>query len=103
MAAIASFEKDPIGERIAEVKAMSKSQTRFLGGRRPFGFQIGEGKQLVPDPSEQDAMSLILKYAAEGMSLRQTQSSIAESLGIKMSHTAIQRVLRDARVTTVAV
>jgi len=92
-----------VAERITEVKAMSKSLGRFLGGRRPFGHQIGEDKQLIPDPSEQAAIGMILKFAAEGLSLRRTQSAIADSLGIRMSHTAIQRVLRDARVTSGAV
>ncbi len=102
MAAIAAFEKDRIAERISEVKAMQKQQQKFLGGRRPFGYTIGTDKMLVPEPSEQMALALILRLAGERHSLRAIQAAVSATSGLKLSHTAVQRVIRDARVTSPA-
>ncbi len=102
LASVAQWEKDRIGSRVAECKAHAKEQNRFLGGRRPFGFQIGKDKELIPDPNEQVALALILKQAGEGRSLRAIQASVSDACGLKLSHTAVARCLRDARVSSSA-
>jgi len=97
IAAVATFERSVIKERISSVKSMQRSRGLYLGGRRPIGHQIKDGK-LVADPAEQAAMSLVLRLSVQGMSLRKCQAAVHEALGLKISHTAIRRILREARV-----
>jgi DNA invertase Pin-like site-specific DNA recombinase len=99
LAAVSNFERIRISERIVDVKTMARNQGRFLGGVRPFGYQIGEDKMLVPDPAEQAALLLIVKLASEGRSLRAIQASVSDQFGFRLSHTSVQRVLRDARAS----
>ena len=54
-AAFAEAERDRIRERIGQVKADQKARKRFLGGNRPFGFQVADDGELVPDEAEQAA------------------------------------------------
>jgi DNA invertase Pin-like site-specific DNA recombinase len=84
--------------RISQVKADQRARGHFLGGARPFGFQItGEGKQkrLVPDAAEQAAVSRMIALKAEGKSLRAIAAEIAAS-GFNVSHVAVQKALAQA-------
>ena len=45
--AFAEAERDGIRERIGQVKADQKARGRYLGGKVPFGFRIGESGDLV--------------------------------------------------------
>src|SRR4029077_17594058 len=47
-AAFAEAERDRIRERIGQVKADQAARNRYLGGNRPFGFQVSESGELVP-------------------------------------------------------
>jgi len=40
LSAVAEAERERIRERIADVKRDQKTRGRFLGGSRPFGWQI---------------------------------------------------------------
>ena len=97
-AAFAEAERDRIRERISVVKADQKARGHFLGGSRPFGFQIkGEGKEkrLVPDAAEQAAVARMVALKAEGKSLRAIAAEIAAS-GFNVSHVAVQKALAQA-------
>jgi DNA invertase Pin-like site-specific DNA recombinase len=98
LAAVAEFERERIADRVAEMKAHEKQVGKYRGGTRPYGFRPGQDKLLEPIPEEQLALSLILKYSAEGMSLRKTQAALADSLGVRLSHVAIGRIIRDAAI-----
>ena len=98
LASVAQWERDRIRERIADVKAMEKEQGKFCGGKPPFGFCADEAGMLQPVPEEQVALLLILKLADEEVSLRKIQAALANSLGVKLSHVAIARVIRDEKI-----
>jgi len=46
LSAVAEAERDRIRERIADVKRDQKTRGRFLGGSRPFGWQIAPTDRL---------------------------------------------------------
>ena len=55
LSAVAEAERDRIRERIADVKRDQKTRGRFLGGSRPFGWQIAADGSLEPLESERKA------------------------------------------------
>ena len=56
LSAVAEAERDRIRERIADVKRDQKTRGRFLGGSRPFGWQIAADGSLEPLESEHKAL-----------------------------------------------
>lgn len=99
LASVAQWERDRIRERISEVKSMEREQGKFRGGKPPFGYGATAGGMLEPIPVEQAALALILQLAGEERSLRKIQAAVLECLGLKLSHVAINRVIRDAKIS----
>ena len=56
-AAFAEAERDRIRERVSQSKADQRARGRYLGGARPFGYQIGEHGTLTQDEAEQEAIA----------------------------------------------
>ena len=54
LSAVAENERDRIRERGRDAKRHRVTQWLYNGGKRPFGFDIVEGR-LVPNPTEQGA------------------------------------------------
>ena len=52
-AAFAEAERDRIRERVAQVKRDQRQRGRYLGGRVPYGFRVGEDGALEPVPDQQ--------------------------------------------------
>ena len=48
-AAFAEAERDRIRERISQSRPISATRGRFLGGARPFGYQIAADGELFED------------------------------------------------------
>lgn len=95
VAAFAEFERDRIAERISDVKSNERSKGRFLGGTRPFGYDIDESGNLVPIQEEQDAIAQIIKMRQEGESLRSISRFLAQN-GHRVSHVTVKRVIEVA-------
>jgi putative DNA-invertase from lambdoid prophage Rac len=93
-AAFAEAERDRIIERIVQIKADQRSQGRFLGGVRPFGYDVAEG-ELIPNAAEQDAIARMRSMRAEGKSLRAIAAAV-QGEGFNVSHVAVARILKDA-------
>jgi putative DNA-invertase from lambdoid prophage Rac len=96
-AAFAEAERDRIRERIGQVKADQKARGRYLGGKVPFGFRLGESGELVPHEAEQEAIREMVALRAQGKALR----AIAQALGAKghkLSHEGVAGVLRVAEI-----
>ncbi|MDX8496907.1 recombinase family protein [Mesorhizobium sp. VK4C] len=90
--AFAEAERDRIRERISQVKADQRERGRFLGGARPFGYQIGADGGLIEDATEHLAIARMRELRGQGQSFR----AIAEALGsdgIALSHVAVKKVL----------
>ena len=90
--AFAEAERDRIRERISQVKADQRERGRFLGGARPFGYQIADDGELVEDATEQKAIARMRELRGHGLSLRAITEALAED-GIALSHVAVKKVL----------
>jgi putative DNA-invertase from lambdoid prophage Rac len=86
LSAVAEAERDRLRERIREVKRHLASQGVYGGGKRPFGFDIVDGK-LVPNPAEQAAIADMKAMREQGAKLRQ----IGERVGLPAM--TVKRVL----------
>ncbi|WP_287260808.1 recombinase family protein [Mesorhizobium sp.] len=84
LSAVAEAERDRTRERIAQVKADQRERSRFLGGTRPFGYQIADG-ELVEDAGEQKAIARMCELRGHGLSLRAIAEALADD-GIALSH-----------------
>jgi DNA invertase Pin-like site-specific DNA recombinase len=100
-AAFAEAERDRIIERITQVKADQRTQGRFLGGARPFGFDVVEG-ELVANAAEQQAIAKMQAMRAGGRSLRDIASAVRAD-GFNVSHVAVARILKEAEAEDRAV
>jgi len=97
VAAFAEFERDRIAERITDTKASEKEKGRYLGGSRPFGYQVGDGGYLLPNADEQPVVRRILELRQQGLSLRAIADEVSTD-GLRLSHMAVKRVIRDAEL-----
>jgi putative DNA-invertase from lambdoid prophage Rac len=90
--AFAEAERDRIRERVSQSKADQRERGRFLGGARPFGYQIGGDGELVEDATEQKAIARMHELRGQGLSLRAVAETLAKD-GIALSHVAVKKVL----------
>ncbi len=92
LSAFAEMERDRTKERISDTKRDQASRKRFLGGQRPFGFDVGEDGGLIENAAEQAAIVRMKALKSEGKSLR-TISQIMANDGITISHNAVRKVV----------
>jgi putative DNA-invertase from lambdoid prophage Rac len=78
LSAVAEAERDRIRERIADVKHDQKTRGRFLGGSRPFGWQIAADGSLEPLESERKALLAMHRLQKAGKSLRAIAAAMQE-------------------------
>jgi putative DNA-invertase from lambdoid prophage Rac len=88
LAAVSQFERGLTSERIKDAKRASRRDSRFLGGQRQFGYDVGEGKKLIPNEREQQAIGEILALRKEGKTLMAVRDAM-RAKGIAISHTLI--------------
>lgn len=96
LSAVAQFERERIAERIAESKALAKSQNKYTGGAVPFGFDVieNEGKKFLKENSEQaKIITEINRLREDGLSYKKIAKSVNKSYGVSLSHMGIKRVL----------
>ena len=55
LSSVSQWEREAISERTSTALRHMQSQGRYIGGARPFGFTVEDGK-LVPLPAEQKAI-----------------------------------------------
>ena len=97
VAAFAEFERDRIAERITDVKASEREKGRYLGGAKPFGYQVGRMGDLIPDDSEQKMINRVVELREEGKSLRAI-AEVVSSESVRISHVTVKRILNDHSV-----
>jgi putative DNA-invertase from lambdoid prophage Rac len=79
---------------VTQIKTDQRNMGRFLGGARPFGFEVVNG-ELVPNEAEQQAIGKMLAMRAEGQSFRSIAAAV-QSEGFNVSHVAVARILKEA-------
>jgi DNA invertase Pin-like site-specific DNA recombinase len=92
LSAVAEAERDRIRERIADVKRDQKTRGRFLGGSRPFGWQIAADGSLEPLESERKALLAMSRMHKAGKSLRAIAGAMQER-GFAISHQGVKKAL----------
>ncbi len=95
-AAFAEAERDRIRERVAQVKRDQRQRGRYLGGRVPYGFRVGEEGELEPVPEQQAAIRRAGELRAAGAPLRTIRAALEAELGARVSLDALARVVRKS-------
>jgi putative DNA-invertase from lambdoid prophage Rac len=95
LSAVAEAERDRIRERISTVKADQKSRQRYLGGKVPFGFRVGDEGALVQDAEQQAAIETVHRLRAEGAPMRAILATL-DADGHHLSLGALHRLLHDS-------
>src|SRR5215212_8002984 len=95
-AAFAEAERDRIRERVAQVKRDQRQRGRYLGGRVPYGFQVGKEGALDPVPEQQAAIRRAGELRAAGAPLQAIQAALERELGARVSLDALARMMREA-------
>ncbi|MCH8491517.1 MAG: recombinase family protein, partial [Oceanicaulis sp.] len=91
-AAFAEAERDRIRERVSQSKADQKQRGRYLGGHRPFGWQIDKHGALIEDAAEQAMIAEMIDMRAAGLALRKIAAAAAER-GFQLSHEAVKKIV----------
>ncbi len=95
LSAFATFERERIASRISEVKQMRKAQGYFVGGRRGFGFDIVDGRQ-VPNETEQRLITVMKQKRNEGQSYARIHKWLNEEQGVKLAYSSMRCTLLKA-------
>ena len=98
LCAVAEAERDRIRERVIETKHDQRQRGRYLGGKIPFGWRVGDAGQLVPIPEQQAALKRMRKMRAEGIALRTIAEKMTAS-GVEISHQGVANALAAADAT----
>lgn len=95
LSAFATFERERIAARIREVKQLKKSQGKFTGGRRAFGYNVVDGVK-VPREDEQAVIREMVKMRQSGAGYRDIAEWMSETQERKMTFMGVKRVLSFA-------
>jgi DNA invertase Pin-like site-specific DNA recombinase len=101
LAAVAQFERVPIGERIRDAKSRMRHSGKHLGRSRPFGYRFGppegSGKAptLIEEPDEQAAIAQMRAMRSQGATLFAIRDAI-RSMGYRISHETVRKLLTPA-------
>jgi putative DNA-invertase from lambdoid prophage Rac len=93
LSAVAEWERERIGERIRDAKRHQRRSGQYLGGDRPFGWDIGEDGVLVAKEDEQRALAEMQALRSQGMSYRAIADHMRAEFGISLSHQGVKRAL----------
>lgn len=97
LSAFATFERERIAARIREVKQLKKSQGKFTGGRRAFGYDVVDGVK-VPREDEQVVIKEMIKMREKGSGYRDIAAWMAETQDRKMTFMGVKRTLVSAQL-----
>jgi len=95
MACVAEFERSRIKERQQEGQKSKKSRNGYIGGRRPYGFQIvGTGRDavLIEDAREQAAIREIHALRATGAGFMKIAMELQAKGYPYLSHMGVRRI-----------
>jgi DNA invertase Pin-like site-specific DNA recombinase len=92
-AAFAEAERARIRERVSQTKRDQRQRGRYLGGKVPFGFRVGEGGGLVEDEAEQVIIARVRDLRVGGATLRAIQTAVEARHGRRLSLDALHRVV----------
>jgi DNA invertase Pin-like site-specific DNA recombinase len=96
---VAQWERETTGERTREA-LRHKIRNGERCGKVRFGYNLADdGKTLVPNPTEQQAVALMIDLREAGYTLRQIAATltargiVTKEGGTVWTHTAVARIL----------
>ena len=95
LSAVAEAERDRTRERVAEVKRDQRQRGRYLGGKVPWGWKVGDAGDLLPEPTKRAALKQMRKLRAEGASLRAISDKM-KAAGVSITHQGVKNALAAA-------
>ena len=95
LSAFATFERERIATRIREVKQLKKSQGKFTGGKRAFGYDVVDCVK-VPRADEQRVIQRMIAKRAEGASYRSIETWLHDTQHVQLSFMGVRHVLAGA-------
>jgi putative DNA-invertase from lambdoid prophage Rac len=95
LSAVAEAERDRTRERVAEVKRDQRQRGRYLGGKVPWGWKVGDAGDLLPEPTKRTALKQMRKMRAEGASLRAISDKM-KAAGLSVTHQGVKNALAAA-------
>lgn len=78
VAAFAEYERAIIRARTKAAKSVARTRGKVPGGNVPYGYDVGEGGRLVPNPHEQAGIRSILRWRASGKSWDEIRQMLTE-------------------------
>lgn len=94
LSAVAEAERDRIRERVATVKADQRARGRYLGGRVPFGWRIGDKGELVEVAEQQQAIRRMRTLRQAGKPFRAIADEMTKA-GFGLSHQGVKKIVGD--------
>jgi putative DNA-invertase from lambdoid prophage Rac len=95
LSAVAEAERDRTRERVSGVKRDQRQRGRYLGGKAPWGWCVGEAGELVPIPEQQVAIRRMRKLRDQGLALRAIADTM-KAAGVSISHAGVKNALAAA-------
>lgn len=100
IAAMATWEREEIGSRVAASVAVRAKLGKKLGGAAPFGYRY-EGHQLVPNPHEAPVVRKMYELFAQHGRVRTVCRLLNDAghrmrKGAKFGYTTVNRLLSDS-------
>lgn len=92
LSAFATFERERIAARIREVKQLKKSQGKFTGGRRAFGYDVVDGVK-IPREDEQAVIRQMRAMRDAGAGYREIAEWMKNTHERRLSFMGVKRVL----------
>jgi DNA invertase Pin-like site-specific DNA recombinase len=100
LAILAEFERDIIAERTRTALGHKRSKSERLG-QVPYGVRLADdGRTLVPDEAEQEALAAVHRWRSEGLSLRGIAAELTrqgvptKNGGATWTHTSVAEILK---------
>lgn len=92
LSAFATFEKERIAARIREVKQIKRSQGKFTGGRRAFGFEVVDSIKR-PKADEQAAIDEMIQLRKSGATYREIADWLRGRFGLSLTPMGVRHIL----------
>lgn len=99
LAVLAEFERDQVAERTKGAMAHLRAKGKRISGRIPYGFSLAsDGENLVSLPAEQEAIALMRRLRADGLTLAGiatalTERGIPSKMGATWTPATVGRIL----------
>jgi DNA invertase Pin-like site-specific DNA recombinase len=100
LSAVAEQSRPKFKEQIAAAKQKMRSEDRYQGGKIPFGYRVDSEGKLLEDELQQRCLKFMKAQRDEGRSYREISKEMMNELGVRLSHSGIQRILKGIRKTS---